>query len=165
MDTTVDVPAAALPLEPVEGDPKKVRLKGIYFVPPECEAALLTFTPSGRTSGPSQLMAAEKLADLLPDQIYCIHVKTQYGGLDTHVALVTLLKYLEKKYFHKMDVEDEGNYWDTLDRAVLQERFDEYWSLIEAFKGALEKDGWEVTDEPLKLSGKIEGILKRRKGD
>ena len=111
------------------------------------------------------LKIADRLAGILPELVYSIHVKTQYAGLDTHVALVTLLKYLEEKYFHKMKVSDEGNFWNTLDKAVLQSRFDEYWSLINAVKRALEKEGWNVTDEPLKLTERMEDIIRRRLGD
>ncbi|MEK7255096.1 MAG: hypothetical protein AAB316_10145 [Bacteroidota bacterium] len=164
-DETIEVPAAAVPLEPGEGDPKPIRLQGIFFTPTKCETAFLTFTPSGRTSTPMNLEIAEDLAGITPEMVYSVHVKTQYAGLQTHVALVTLLKYLEKKYCYKMKVLDEGNFWKTLDQAVLKTRFNEYWSLINVVKEALEKEEWKVTDEPLKLALKMEEVIRRRLGE
>lgn len=144
-DKTILVPAIHLPLEPVESDPKQIHLLGICINPPEAETVFLTFTPSGRISGPIQLQIADQLSELLPDQIYCIHVKTQFAGEEIHITLVTLLKYLEKKYFSEMEVSDEGNYWNTLDKRILEERFNEYRRLIGSVRGALEKDGWKIT--------------------
>jgi len=164
LDMTVEVPAAAMPLEPGDSDPKPVRLRGIFFTPPECETAFLTFTPSGRTSTPLQLNIAEDLCNVAPEMVYSIHVKTQYAGLDMHVALVTLLKYLEHKYFHPMEVLDEGNFWDTLDKDVLRAHFDDYWSLINIVKGALENEQWQLSDSPLKLTERIEQAIRRSLG-
>jgi hypothetical protein len=162
MDETVEVPAKFIPKEPVEGDPKLIRLRGIYFTPPNCETAFLTFTPSGRICTPMHLKIAETLYRIKPWLVYSMHVKTQFAGMDTHIALVTLLKYLEKKYFHKMRVSDEGNFWNTLDKAVLKARFDEYNHLLNIVKDALEKENWQATDSPLNLAERIEEVIRRR---
>jgi hypothetical protein len=164
MDETVEVAAKFLPKEPVEGDPKLVRLQGIFFTPPDCETVMLAFTPSGRTCSPMHLEIAETLYRIKPWLVYCMHVKTQFAGMDTHVALVTLLKYLEKKYFHKMRVTDEGNFWNTLDKAVLKARFDEYNHFLAIVKEALEKEDWKAVDSPLKLAEQVEEVIRRRLG-
>jgi hypothetical protein len=165
MDETVKVPAAFVPKEPVEGDPKPIRLQGIFFTPPNCETVMLTFTPSGRTCSDIQLKIAETLYRIKPWLVYSLHVKTQFAGMDTHVALVTLLKYLEKKYFHKMQVTDEGGFWDTLDKGVLKASFDKYSHLLDIVKEALEKESWEATDSPLKLAERMEEVIRRRLED
>lgn len=175
----IAVPAAAMPLEPGETDPKLITLKGIIFGPPERENVLLTFTNSGRTSSYIHLKGAEKsakfdvdfrkdLAEHMPEEakkfetiptlIYTMHTKTQYGGMDMHIAIVKLLKYLEEKYFFPMYVSDEGNYWDTMDEKILQEHFDENWKMIGALKNALTKENWTITHSPMTI--KMENILK-----
>lgn len=163
VDLVEEVPAEAMPLEPGEGDVKHIRLQGILFTPPGCETVCLACTPSGRLSGPIQLRVAGRYPS--PDLVYCLHVKTQYAGEDTHVALVLLLKYLEKKYFRDMEVYDEGNYWDTLDKTVLSERFAEYRRLIDVVKTALEKESFQETDNSGTIANQIERIIRDRLGD
>jgi hypothetical protein len=151
-------------------DIKNIQLQGIYFNPPRCESVILAFLSSGWTSAPIQLQLAKDYERMdsypafkkLPKLVYTIHTKTQRGGADMHIAIVKLLKYLEKKYFAEMNVSDEGNYWNTMDKAILQERFDEYIQLIDSVKGALEKENWQITDAPFHLSNKIDDLLNSR---
>src|SRR5215813_1446901 len=44
--------------------------------------------------------------------------KTQFAGADTHVKVVGLLKAIER-FFSQLNVEDEGEYWETGDREAL----------------------------------------------
>ena len=154
-------------------DNKNIHLEGIYFNPPQCESVILTFLSSGWTSSSLHLRVAKSYEDIesypifkkLPKLVYTMHTKTQRGGVDTHIAIVKLLKYLEKKYFMEMHVSDEGNYWETMDKNILQERFADYTQLINSVKGALEKDNWRVTDNPLYLSEKIDNLLNSKNED
>ena len=130
VDEIVEMTAVVTFTPPLD-DAKNVHLKGIVFHPPKCESVVLTFLSSGWTSSTLHLMVAEKYQKLdnepifkgLPKLVYTMHTKTQRGGSDTHIAIIQLFRYLEKKYFAKMNVSDEGNYWATSDKAVLQERF------------------------------------------
>jgi hypothetical protein len=154
-------------------DNKNIQLQGIYFNPPECESVILTFLSSGWTSSPFHLKVAKRYEGIesfpifkkMPKLVYTMHTKTQRGGADIHIAIVKLLKYLEKKYFSEMHVSDEGNYWETMDKSILQERFENYTQLINSVKGALEKDNWRVTDTPFYLSEKIDDLLNSKKDD
>jgi hypothetical protein len=94
-----------------------------------------------------------------PKLVYMMHTKTQRAGSDTHIAIIKLFKYLEKKYFMEMNVSDEGNYWETSDTKILQERFDEYTNLINSVKSALKNDNWTVTHEPFSLTKKMDDLL------
>ncbi len=148
-------------------DHKNIHLKGIMFHPPKCESVIFTFLSSGWTSSYLHLMVAKTYQKIesepifkgFPKLVYMMHTKTQRGGPDTHIAIIKLFRYLEKKYFVEMNVSDEGNYWKTSDEEVLQERFDEYTGLINSFKGALEKDGWAITHEPFSLTQKMADLL------
>jgi hypothetical protein len=151
-------------------DHKNIRLQGIMFHPPKCESVIFTFLPSGWTSSYLHLMVAKDYQRIesvpifkdFPKLVYMMHTKTQRGGPDTHIAIIKLFRYLEKKYFAEFRVSDEGNYWETEDKTVLQERFDEYTGLINSFKGALENDGWAVTHEPFLLTNKMKDLLDRK---
>jgi len=47
--------------------------------------------------------------------------KTQYGPVETHVRMCRILRAIER-HFEVLEVYDESGYWDTEDRAVLEER-------------------------------------------
>jgi hypothetical protein len=47
-------------------------------------------------------------------------VKTQFAGVRTHVQLIALLREFQV-FFAEIKVEDEGEYWETRDEAVLAE--------------------------------------------
>jgi hypothetical protein len=163
-DHVIDVEARTMPFESVEGDPKPIRLNGILFTPPKCETVFLTFTPAGWSSGFINLENASSLIDygLSPMMLYCIAVKTQYAGEDMHIALVHLLKYLEKKYFSYAKVEDEGNYWETMDKAVLHKRFGVYNGLMDMVASTLETAEWTPTNNPNEIATQLEDLLKNR---
>lgn len=163
-DHVIDVEAKAMPFEDIEGDPKPIRLNGIQFTPPECETVFLTFTPAGWSSAFTNLFTAPTLLDhgLDPMLTYCIAVKTQYAGEDMHITLVHLLKYLAEKYFTDVSVLDEGDYWETMDKAVLHERFEVYNGLMDAVCNALESEEWVVTDNPHQLATQLEALLRKR---
>ena len=46
-------------------------------------------------------------------------VKTQFAGANIHVAVIDLLRHL-KSYFASLKVDDEGEYWETSDKAKLE---------------------------------------------
>lgn len=80
---TCDAPADAFPLEPgtVQNGQKTLHLNGILpFTPPECETVALIFTQSGRSCPPWHVDMAESLAQVRPDMVYNLHVKTQFAG-------------------------------------------------------------------------------------
>ena len=162
VDDTVEVPAAAVPLEPGPEDPKAVHIQGILFTPPDCETVVIACTPTGRLSSPINLEAAPLYPE--PELVYSVHVKTQFAGPDTHAALVLLLKYLEKKYFRDMEVYDEGEYWDSLDKARLESQFRKYRSLINLVKSALEQEKRPAAGDAGKLADQIEALLRKRFG-
>ena len=155
---------------PALDDSKNIHLEGIVFHPPKCESVIFTFLSSGWTSSFLHLKAAkqyqkvdnEPLFNGFPKLVYMMHTQTQRAGVDMHVAIIRLFKYVEKKYFSEMKVSDEGNYWETLDTQVLQKSFDRYTDMIDSVKRALEKSGWDVTHDPLPLTKKMDDLLDGR---
>jgi len=54
-----------------------------------------------------------------PDNAW-VSMKTQFLSPDSHAWIVGLLKYLQKRYFSDLQVNDEGGFWETGDRATLE---------------------------------------------
>jgi len=63
-------------------------------------------------------------------QEYC---KTQFVDINVHIKIIELLRLIEP-YFIDLIVNDEGEYWDTLDSKHLQELFDDCFNAIEQAK-------------------------------
>lgn len=63
-------------------------------------------------------------------QEYC---KTQFATEDIHIMIVGFLKSIEG-YFEKLKVNDEGEYWQTGDTTILQNRIDTCFYQIETLK-------------------------------
>lgn len=63
-------------------------------------------------------------------QEYC---KTQFAGIDTHLQIISLLKEIQP-HFIDLQVIDEGEYWDTQDKTLLQDKFDNYYDAVEKAK-------------------------------
>jgi hypothetical protein len=160
-DDIFKVPAHTMPFESTEGDPKPIRLQGILFSPPECEPVFLTFTPEGWSSTFLNLDMPEQIAELGPMLMYSVHVKTQGAGADIHIALVNLLKYLEKKYFSYVNVSDESGYWNTMDKAVLYQHFPNT-DTLNAVDALLENTDWTTHNKSPHIVGQLEALLKSR---
>jgi hypothetical protein len=47
-------------------------------------------------------------------------VKTQFAGADTHIHLIQILRDIER-FFQTFTVNDEGEYWESVNREVLEE--------------------------------------------
>lgn len=163
-DEVFEVEAQYVPDEPGEGPVKAVRLQGVFFTPPECETFSLTFTPTGRLSSAMNLMAADIFSD--PEWVYHVHVKTQFAGPDVHIALVKLLRYLENKYLDAVEVTDEGDYWETEDRARLEKNFATLTHFINVVGDALENYRGPMPEDgsPQSLADLIEKILREKLG-
>lgn len=63
-------------------------------------------------------------------QEYC---KTQFAGIDTHLQIISLLKEIQP-HFIDLQVTDEGEYWETGDRELLQDCLDNYFDEAEKVK-------------------------------
>ena len=57
--------------------------------------------------------------------------KTQFAGVQIHIALLKLLKAIQP-FFRSLKVEDEGEWWETEDTQIPREHFDRSQKAIEA---------------------------------
>jgi hypothetical protein len=142
---------------------EKDPLEGVYFAPEECEPLFLTFTPEGRLLSPISHITREMLVEhgLDPELIYTISTKTQYAGIDAHMAIIRLFRYLSKKYFSHFEMNDEGNYWETDDPEVLKNQFSAYERAIKSFADVLQGLERIPGESPDSLATRIEELLKK----
>ena len=60
-------------------------------------------------------------------QEYC---KTQFAGIETHIKVIEILKLIEP-YFDRLEVNDEGEYWETNNTEITQNHIDKCFEIIE----------------------------------
>ena len=132
--------------------------QGICFSPPECEPVFLTFTNSTELACPIRWQY--KI-----EPVNVISTKTQYAGMDVHIALLKLLKYLKEKYFAVFDLDDEGGYWGKWDEAILQRQFDRYNFLVNAVADALRDFKSAPGESPQSLTDRLQNFLEEQQDD
>ena len=94
-------------------------LKGVQFIPhAKCEPIWLFFTMAGNMSTPFHV--ALDAEDLYPERKVWITSITHYAGADIHISILNLFKHLKKKYISDLEVHDEGGYWETGDKSLLE---------------------------------------------
>lgn len=115
------------------------KIYGISFTPPGCETVSLCFLSNGRMSCPMLLKFYGNSTDITSrEYLYMVSVKTQFAGWQTHLFIIHLLKYLSKKYFSELNVNDEGQYWETNDDERLKQIFNRYTKLLDSVSTAFE---------------------------
>ncbi len=94
-------------------------LKGISILPGGGGEALSFFVDAAGRLRSIMDMILQREGRTTPENVW-VSVKTQFLSLDIHVWIVGLLKYLQKRYFSDLRVNDEGGFWETGDRAALE---------------------------------------------
>jgi hypothetical protein len=63
-------------------------------------------------------------------QEYC---KTQYAEIETHLKIIEFLRLIET-HFEWLNIDDEGEYWETNNLEILQSHIDKSFEIIEELK-------------------------------
>ncbi len=89
-------------------------------------------------------------------------VKTQFGPVEGHVALVELLTVLKREFFPDLEVRDEGGYWEARDLAALTAKFEFLQSAVDGMAAGLQRFGLsgEAAEDREILLARIERIAK-----
>lgn len=96
-------------------------LKGIVFTLEEkCDPFPILFDPQGTLKS----LEALNYYDPHDQNQNTITVKTQFSTPEIHINIIKLLSYLQKKYFDRFEVTDEGGYWDNPDVSRLKKAFE-----------------------------------------
>jgi len=139
-----------------------IPLSGIIVRPGEgCEALSLLFDKDGQSSDLITWLLVRD-GDIRPEEAWT-SVKTQFTKLETHVAIAELLKYLKKHFLKTLEVEDEGQYYDTGDIEQLHRLKARVGRWIAKLAEGLSKAGEPSEAErldPEALADRIEQIVR-----
>lgn len=96
------------------------RWRGVIVMPPDSEPLWLTFGRDGtlisyQASAESYRQPGNYLA------VTDLYTKTQYAGVQVHIGVCELL-LLSRGYGVELEVLDEGGYWETGDRVLLERK-------------------------------------------
>jgi hypothetical protein len=95
-----------------EHDSSRVVRGLIVQLEPGQESFSLLVSPEGHLTPLLQIQEAEEIPF---DEPPCCFVKTQFGSLQGHIAIVHLLDALQQRFFSNLEVSDEGGYYDDDD--------------------------------------------------
>ncbi len=116
------------------------KIYGISFTPPECETVSICFLSNYRMSSGAHLKFFGNSKNQSENKfLYMLSVKTQFAGVTIHKVIIELFRYLLKRnYFSEFSLVEEGNYWETGDESLLEQKFKENGDLIDHFSIAIE---------------------------
>lgn len=113
------------------GDSYSDQIFGIAVIPPSCDPLFLCFLSNGRMSSPLHLESFGYSNELIHrEYLYLLSVNTLDAGVEVHIKLIDMLKQVSK-YLVDFDVNDEGGYWESGDKALLSEAFYHRMQLVE----------------------------------
>lgn len=105
----------------------EIPLTGFQFHPPGCEPVWITFRDNGILADPVYfIFKDDTYAPPDPKHEFWLSSVTQFAGMDAHMALINLLRYLSAKYFEDFELIDESEYWEFGDEVLCKDRFDEF---------------------------------------
>jgi len=126
---------------------------------PGQETTSLLISPEGWLIGLCDIEAAGK--GQLAGPPWCC-VKTQFGPIEGHVALVEMLAALKREFLPDLEVRDEGDYWQTRDLAGLTAIMTHVQAAIEGLAEGLHRYGLsrEAVEDREILLARIERIAR-----
>jgi hypothetical protein len=128
-------------------DPSRVVRGVVLDLCPGQETTSLLISPEGWLIGLTEIEDAEN--GKLKEMPWCF-VKTQFGTLEGHVALVEMFAALKAEFFPDLEVRDEGDYWETRDVDGLEKKRVFLQTAIEQFSEGLRQHGLtaEAAEDP-----------------
>jgi hypothetical protein len=111
-----------------DDDPSRVVRGVLLNLFPGPETFSLLISPEGWLIGLADIEDAEK--GKLAEPPYCF-VKTQFGPLEGHAALIEMLSMLKKEFLPDLEVSDEGGYWESRNLELLTRNFRQVQAAID----------------------------------
>ena len=153
------------PYEVIERLPD-VPVEGILISPNGSEPLWLTFHEAGFMCNPllySYVMEVEGKG-IPEDAEQWLFTKTQYAGVEAHMALIKLLRHLSQKYFEKFELHDESLYWETGDETQCRQIFGKYDQMMSMVGDALDDMNIDPGESQESVIAKIEKMLEEKFG-
>ena len=132
----------------------------ILDVSPGQETTSLLVSPEGWLVPLHEIAAAENGTLAEPPNCW---VKTHFGSVEGHVAVVELFAFLKQEFFPDLQVSDESGYWDDRDWRRLIERFSRPRTLTDAMADGLRKSplSAEAAEDPAIVAAGVERIARQ----
>lgn len=140
-----------------DDNPRRVVRGVVLNLFPGQEPTSLLISPEGWLINLFEIEEAEK--GQLAGPPWC-WVKTQFGPIEGHVALVEMLSALKRESLPDLEVLDEGGYWETRDLATLAAKLKQVQAAINGLAEGLGRHGLspEAAEDPKILMARIERI-------
>ena len=130
-------------------------VKGILMTPPDCETVSFVFNEEGKLVSLAWLSIADTNNEDVGDYIYFNFFKTQFAGVELHIQLVKMLKFLYQKYFDEWECTDDAKYYETGDLKELERQM----GVINRGLAAL-NDAFEINGDKLYKTDDIINLVK-----
>lgn len=142
-----------------QSDPTRMVRGLLVQMCPGQDTLSLLISPEGELLNLFEIKEAEQ--GPLPEAPYCF-VKTQFGSLQGHVAVVSLLDALRSEYFSDLEVSDESGYYEHRDPRELARKLNSLGSAILALGEALEGSALspEAAEDPEILAARIQRVAE-----
>lgn len=140
-------------------DPSRIVRGLLVQMCPGQDTLSLLISPEGELLNLFEIKDAEQ--GPLPEPPYCF-VKTQFGSLQGHVAVVALLDALRGEFFKELEVSDESGYYEHRDPRELACKLNFLGSAILALGEALESSALspEAAEDPEILAARIQRVAE-----
>ena len=140
-------------------DPSRVVRGVVLDLCPGQETTSLLISPEGWLIGLADIEDAEN--GKLPEPPWC-WVKTQFGTLEGHVAIVEMLRALKAEFCPDLEVQDEGGYWEKADPVELARKREFLQAAIKSLGEGLEQFGLsaEAAEDPEIVAARIARVAQ-----
>jgi hypothetical protein len=142
-----------------DDNPERMVRGVILSLAPGHESTSLLVSPEGWLIGLTEIKDAEE--GRLTEPPWCF-VKTQFGSIEGHVALVEILAALKREFLSDLEVSDDGGYWETRDLAELVRKRSLTQAAIDALAEGLRRHGLsrEAAEDPSILLRHVERVAE-----
>ncbi len=157
LDLALELEGQARIWRSAKDDPRRM-VRGLMLnLFPGQETTSLLLSPEGWLINPCEIEEAEK--GELAGPPWCF-VKTQFGPIEGHVALIELLTVLKREFFPNLEVRDEGRYWETRNLPGLARKIKHVQAAIDGLAEGLDRFGLsrEAAEDSEILLRRIERI-------
>ena len=153
------------PYELIDPEPD-IPVSGILVAPEGSEPLWLTFHHEGFMCNPMLFEYVRKVEgkDIPADAEQWLFTKTQFAGVEAHIAMIKFLRYLSGKYFDRFDLHDESRYWETGDEAQCRQIFGKYDQMMSMVGDALDDMNIDPGESQESVIAKIEKMLEEKFG-
>jgi len=143
-----------------DDNPERMVRGVILGLAPGQESTSLLLSPEGWLIGLTDIKNAED--GRLKEPPWCF-IKTQFGPVEGHVALVETLVALKREFLPDLEVSDEGGYWETRDLAELVRKRSLTMGALGGLAEGLRRHGLsrEAAEDPSILLRQIERVAEQ----